>query len=202
MGTGPSSNGSNGNGSHEPHSHANGSNGHGPSSALTIPPPHPNGGRPTEYRPEYCDALLAWFDGPRTERVIKKRRVIPQKAGPPAEEVEYETLGLALPTLEGFASSIGYTSKCLRGWAKNFADFGVAFARARELQKDWLVELATRNLISAGTYSYTMSNISDWRADPAPPANAERKAIFFFDPMKDSRAIPQPTEEAQSRVSG
>lgn len=149
-------------------------------------------GRPTSYLPEYCERLVAWFSGERTERVIKKRRVIPQKNGTQAEEIEYETLGLGVPTFDGFAASIGKHAARLHEWVKVHPEFREAFARARALQRDWLVELATRNLISAGTYSYTMSNISDWRADPAPPAHPERKAMFYFDPMKDSRALPQP----------
>lgn len=196
MGTGPSSNGSNGNGSHEPHYHANGNG-----SAEIIVTSKPRDPR-SKFRDEFCQQVIDWFSGPRTERVIKKRRVIPQKNGNQAEEIEYETLGLGVPTMDGFACHIGFRATQLHQWAKAHPEFAEAFARARGMQRDWLVELATRNLISAGTYSYTMSNISDWRADPAPPANAERKAIFFFDPMKDSRAIPQQTEEPQARVSG
>ena len=184
---GHAANGTNGNGHH--------TNGNG-SSLMTLTPI-----RETEYLPEYCEAIVSWFGGPRTERVIKKRRVIPQKSGPPAEEVEYETLGLALPTIDGFAASIGYTHRTVNRWANKFPAFGLALARARAIQRDWLIELATRNLISAGTYSYTMSNISDWRADPKPPVNTDHKAVFFFDPMTSSRALPQAEPEVP-RVPG
>ena len=71
----PSANGTNG----------NGTNGHAPVLALEPPAKHP-GGRPSDYRPEYCEAVLAWFDGPRHGRVVKKRRTIPQKGAAPAIE--------------------------------------------------------------------------------------------------------------------
>jgi hypothetical protein len=187
----------------------NGTNGHangnGASNGKRVHPKHvlalpePVMGAPTHYRAEYCDAIIAWFKGPRTEQVIRRQRTIPQKSGPPAEEIEWQTVGIGVPTMEGFASHLGYNSRTIREWAKKYPDFTLAFARARDMQRDWLVELATRNLISAGTFSYTMSNISDWRADPAPPLNPDRKAVFFFDPMKDSRSLPQ--EAALPRVA-
>lgn len=176
--------------------HANGQNGTNGHSAIV-----PVVGRPSLYDPSYCEQVIAWFSGPRTERVVRRERVIPQKNGPPAVETEWQVLGLGVPTMDGFACSIGFRTNRLHEWCKKHPEFQDAFARARALQRDWLVELATRNLISAGTYAYTMSNISDWRADPKPTGESDRKAVFFFDPMKDSRAIAQPTEETQ-RVSG
>lgn len=178
----------------------NGSNGHAELVAAWPNVKH-SGGRPTAYLPEYCDRLISWFSGRRTERVIRKERTIPSKSGLSATEIEWETIGLGVPTMDGFAASIGYRTNRLHEWCKKHPEFQDAFARARGMQRDWLVELATRNLISAGTYSYTMSNISEWRADPKPTTDSERKAIFFFDPMRDSRAVKQPREETQ-RVSG
>jgi hypothetical protein len=47
-----------------------------------------------------------------------------------------------------------------------------------------------------------MSNISEWRSDPKPSAASDKKAVFHFDPMKDSRAIAEAKQQEAPRVPG
>lgn len=170
--------------------HANGTNG----TNLAL-------GRPSGYHPDLCEKLIAWFDRPRTERVIKKQRTIKQRNGDIAEEIEWETVSTGLATFDGFAAHVDEPLTTLKQWSQKHPDFKAAWSRARAMQRDWLVELGTRSLILPGTYTFTMANISEWRAQPIERIGEDRKPVFFFDPMRASRGIGAPSGE-QARVSG
>ena len=177
----PSANGTNG----------NGTNGHAPVLALEPPAKHP-GGRPSDYRPEYCEAVLAWFDGPRHERVVKKRRTIPQKGAAPAIEEEYEGQITRFPTFEGFAKSLQTTRETLSQWRKAHPEFADAYKRAKEAQKDWLIEIGLRGIVPVAAYIFTAKNVTDMRDDPAAPP--PRHATFVLDPFRDHRELQSGSE--------
>ena len=83
------------------------------------------GGRPTKYKPEYCEMLISFF---KCEPKAKTN----EKGGYYVEGV--------LPTLERFASAIDVSTETLQEWKRKHEEFSVSLTRALELQKTYLIE--------------------------------------------------------------
>jgi hypothetical protein len=75
---------------------------------------HP-GGRPTKYRPEYCQQIVDYFDVPH---------VVKGDDGAVAND---------LPTLAGFAASIDVTRQTLLQWCTDHPEFSGAYQKAKDL---------------------------------------------------------------------
>lgn len=119
-------------------------------------------GRPSEYKPEYCDQIIAFFNVPPFE---VKTGV--DKDGNFVERFQTNTF----PTFERFAAKIGVVAITLRHWAEekdsegNYVrpDFFQAYSRARDMQAANMVEGGM-----AGTYAgpFTVlaaKNLIAWR---------------------------------------
>lgn len=99
-------------------------------------PPRPGEGRPTKYKEEYCQRIIAYFDRPPQQTVYK--RTFYADGGVKSEEPI--VLGEQLPTFQGFAHEIGVAVPTLLEWCDEHPEFSKAYARAKELQERiWLV---------------------------------------------------------------
>ena len=98
-------------------------------------PPRKGEGRPSKYKPEYCDAIIDYFDRP-PQRVEYKRTY---NADGSVKTEEPIIFGEQIPTLQGFAHTVDTTAKTLWEWADKYPEFGKAYARAKELQEHILV---------------------------------------------------------------
>lgn len=102
--------------------------------------PTPKGagcGRPTAYRPEYCDALRAYFKSPESWRVNETN------AGA-AQVLSSDKI----PTIQRFGVNLGVSDSTLYNWAKKHPDFAEAMAFASSAQKAFLMELGAAGVAS------------------------------------------------------
>ena len=100
------------------------------------PPKRPIG-RPSKYKPEYCDQLIAFFDQPLTHTL---KKTYTTKAGTVIEEdIQKPNL---IPTFEMFANSIGTLTTTLDDWSKKNPEFHHAYMRAKQMQKNFLSQNA------------------------------------------------------------
>ena len=94
------------------------------------------GGRPTKYKKEYCEQIVAYFSAPpqivayeRTyfaDGTLKNERPIVMPA--------------QFPSLYGFAAKIEVNIDSIYEWRDKHSEFSEAIARAQELQHNiWLV---------------------------------------------------------------
>lgn len=90
-------------------------------------------GRPSSYDPVYCDKILEYFDQPLTVKKKVKKIV---KGIPFEEEIEEPT---NLPTLYGFARSIGVCKKTINNWCDNHEEFLRAVNKAKAMMADNLI---------------------------------------------------------------
>ncbi len=99
--------------------------------------PRPGEGRPSKYKPEYCDMIIQYFDKP-PQQVVYKETYYSDGTLKSREPI---VLGAQLPTYQGFAHSIGVDAATLRRWGSDESkpEFCAAYARARELQEHILV---------------------------------------------------------------
>lgn len=117
------------------------------------------GGRPTKYKPEYCDEIVEFFSVEPTREV---EVVTIDKKG--NESVRYEQKPNPLPQLVHFAAKIGVDDDTIVEWAKKHKEFSAAYNKTKRLQKAFLIE----NGLHAGRYApafaiFTAKNITDMR---------------------------------------
>lgn len=105
---------------------------------------HP-GGRPTKYKPEYCKKIVEYFSCELTKIVGNK--VLPND----------------LPTLSGFAFSIGVNQDTLHEWTSVHPEFSEAFNIAKQKQKDFLVANGLAGLYPPASFIFVAKNITDMR---------------------------------------
>ena len=96
---------------------------------------HP-GGRPTKYRPEYCEEIIEYFERP-PQRIEYKREYNHDGSIKKEEPI---TLGAEFPSLAGFAAKIGVDKLTLLRWKDEHKEFCSAYTRAKEIQENiWLI---------------------------------------------------------------
>ena len=100
-------------------------------------PPGYTFGRPTLYKPEYCDLLLSeeFFGRSFTNTLTKTYTT---KGGTKIEEPII--VGNELPTIEEFCWKIGVVRQTVLNWLKIYPDFLEAFTRAKERFRDFIVK--------------------------------------------------------------
>jgi hypothetical protein len=113
-------------------------------------------GRPTKYRPEYCDEIVKFFD---VEPYEYKEVVITLRNGGTLEKVERHPA--RLPTMERFASDIGVNGDTLVEWSKRHRAFSAAYARAKALQKDILITNGLQGLYNGPFAIFVAKNATD-----------------------------------------
>lgn len=77
-----------------------------------------NGGRPSKYKPEYCDKIIEHFDITPFSDKVSIHGPIPN----------------LFPTFERFAHSIGVHRDTLHEWCTKHKEFSDAYKRAHDLQ--------------------------------------------------------------------
>ncbi len=117
-----------------------------------------HGGRPTSYRPEYCDQIIELFSRPPTKTRVKTIRTA--KGAEITEEVEVPE---KLPTLIEFAHSIGVNKDTLYEWAKHHVAFSVALTRAREKAETFLVQNGLLGLYPPKSFIFVAQNYTGLR---------------------------------------
>ena len=94
------------------------------------------GGRPTKYKPEYCESIINYFTVQPQQTVYKKTYF----ADGQLKSEEPIVLPEQLPTFQKFADMLGVTVSTLWEWDKGYKEFSKAYARAKQLQEHiWLV---------------------------------------------------------------
>lgn len=121
-------------------------------------PPKRGVGRPSSYRPEYCDLLISFFriDIEKEVEVVKQ-----DKDGKPVTVTE--TVVNRFPTLERFADTIGVSAQTLRNWTEAHADFDFAYRRSRDLQVALLVEGGMGGHYESRFAALAAKNLIGWR---------------------------------------
>lgn len=115
-------------------------------------------GRPTDYRPEYCEQLIEYFSEPPYKMVTKQ---IVTKSGDVIEVTQPEASDFK--SLAGFAISIGVHSETLLNWSKEHPEFFDAYKRAKDFQQQFLAINGNKGLINPAFSIFTAKNVLNWR---------------------------------------
>lgn len=115
-------------------------------------------GRPTKYREEYCEKIIQFFNRPKTKILTT---VTTGKND--YEKVEEKEVAAPLPTLSGFALSINVNMDTLNQWCKVHPEFSESYKQAKELEAEFVVENAMRNLYAQPFSIFYMKNCHGWK---------------------------------------
>jgi hypothetical protein len=140
------------------------------------------GGRPTKYKPEYCKALVDFFD---VEINIFKDVSSTNKDGSTKEWTEEEAS--PLPTFLKFAKSISVSYDILLDWEKKYIQFHHAYNTAKELQKHFIIENTLRNNYQGYFAGLMMKNMHGWRDKTELESTVNHKVSM---PMIEINGIP------------
>ena len=99
-------------------------------------------GRPTKYKPEYCQAIIDYFDRPCLNII-----------GNPNDP----------PFFLNFCLSIGISKECMHDWVAKYPDFSDAYKIAKDKQKHFIVVNALQNRYNASFAWRMMMNCHNWR---------------------------------------
>lgn len=127
----------------------------------------PNPGSPTKYKPEYCKAIVDYFDIPL---------------------VDAETGKTADPKfLAAFARSIGVCRDTLYEWCSAYPEFSDSYKKAKDLQKEFFIVQALQNRYNPGFTWRAMMNMFGWREKQE--HQVEVKPLVVFDDEGDDGKI-------------
>lgn len=130
-------------------------------------------GRPTSYKPEYCQQIIEFFNiAPHYERI---KSVTTFKDGSIKEEKEL--IANDFPHLITFAQKIGVSHHTLLNWGENHPEFLDALKKCKELNERMLMTNALKGLYNASFAIFTAKNKFGWRDEQY--LNHESKQIVF-----------------------
>ena len=113
-------------------------------------------GRPTKYKPEYCEQMVEFFSRPHTKEVLVDR----DESG---KNPITKTVANPIPTFERFAFLVGVTVSTLWEWEKEHDDFSKAYKLAKSLQKDMLIQNTMLGFYKENFAKFFAINSTDMR---------------------------------------
>ena len=131
----------------------------------SLPAPSTKTGRKSKYNKKFCQTITDYFDQEPYEDV---ELIHYQKDGVTKKWADKKRMPKKLPTLVQFAKSIGVCYATVYNWqneehASFHKEFLEAFTRAKELQKDFLIQNGLQGLYNPLFAKFTAINITDMK---------------------------------------
>jgi len=128
---------------------------------------HP-GGRPTKYKPEYCQQIIEFFDVEPYRTIIETRTY---KDGSVRESEK--DIANDLPFFEKFAHDIGVTVETLQEWKRVHPEFSLAYKKAKKMQERNWKACSLRGLYNPAFTIFMGKNVYGWTDRQALEVNAK-----------------------------
>ena len=121
-------------------------------------PERPEPGQPTKYKPEYCQQLIDHFSI-EPLKIVAEQKII----GPEGGKYVSRRLPQRFPWFEGFARKIGVHRNTLKNWCAEHPEFAEAYDTAKDLQREFIVDVALSGAAPPSFAIFTMKNVCGWR---------------------------------------
>ena len=118
----------------------------------------PEPGQPTKYKPEYCQQLIDYFSIEPLE-IIREQEITGTDGG----KYVSRRLPQRFPWFEGFARKIGVHRNTLKNWCAEHPEFAEAYETAKDLQREFIVDVALSGAAPPSFAIFTMKNVCGWR---------------------------------------
>lgn len=132
-------------------------------------------GRPTKYKPEYCQELIDFFSIPRTREIEVTHKNTKGESWTKTEEKPNP-----LPQFIDFSMKIGVCDDTLTEWKKTHEEFSAAYNKAKALQKSFLIENGLAGHYNAPFAIFTAKNITDMRDKQEMEHSGEIKGVVVL----------------------
>lgn len=137
-------------------------------------------GRPTKYKPEFCDKLIEFFDIEPWEE-----REIPHFKNGELTWTDIKILPLRMPTLRGFAKLIKVGIRTVYEWIDENSgsyqkEFSHAFTYAKDIRKDWLVDVGLSGSAPPASFKFVAVNVTEMRDKQEVGVNAGEDLKSFI----------------------
>ena len=147
-------------------------------------------GRPTTYKPEYCQKIIEYFS---VEPYYEKLKKVVTKQG---DVIEIPTLEASdLPTFAGFACEVDACRDTINEWVKEYPDFSAAHKKAKALQERFIAINGNKGLINTAFGIFTAKNVLRWTDRQEIDQTSKVEANIKVD--KDKQAL----DEIKSLIS-
>lgn len=140
-------------------------------------------GRPTEYKEEFVEDIIKYFD----VEPFEVRTITHTKRNGESWETE-EDVANPLPTLAGYAAKTGVHRDTLHEWSKKYPDFSDAIRRCKEMQYNMLVANGLKGLYAQPFAVFTAKNILGWtdRQETDITSGGEKlRSLIVYKPQKN-----------------
>jgi len=117
------------------------------------------GGRPTEYRPEYCESIIKFMTYENYAEEIKVEHV--NSKGD--KWVEVKRIPAELKFIEDWLWENGISAQAASEWKQRYPEFGESYARARQLQTAHLLKCGFAGLSDPTMTKFAAVNLTDLR---------------------------------------
>lgn len=114
-------------------------------------------GRPTLYKPEYCQQIVEFFD----VEPVKTIELITTDKRTGRKYANQELQGVRLPTMERFAHLLNVNTDTLVEWSKVHPEFSAAYMRGKQIQKEILVSNGLLGLYNGSFAQFVARNFTD-----------------------------------------
>ncbi|MHC4748212.1 MAG: hypothetical protein ACYS18_12995 [Planctomycetota bacterium] len=115
-------------------------------------------GRPTKYKKAFCNKLIEFFDAEPYEKIELPHY---QADGETLKWMDYKIVPARMPTLRKFAKLIKVHVSNVYEWVNIHKEFRDAFTLAKEIRKEWLIDLGLSGLTPPLAYKFTAINVTD-----------------------------------------
>lgn len=135
-------------------------------------------GRPTKYKPEYCEQIIEFFD---IEQTMKKKKQVATNKG--VVEIEEEEAA-EFPTFVDFAMEIGVNIDTLKEWRDKHPNFSAAYKKAKKLQEGLIISNGMKGRYNTTFALFFLKCNAGWN-DKAAETEANRTFNLNYVPKKD-----------------
>ncbi len=104
------------------------------------------GGRPTKYKPEYCQGIIDFFTRPLIETDENGKKT-----------------ACDIPLISDYALSIDILRETLWDWTNKYPEFSNAYKKAKDIQRGILVKLGMKGLYNPSFSVFAAKNMIGWR---------------------------------------
>ncbi len=115
-------------------------------------------GRPTKYKPEYCQQIVDFFDVEPFE-IEETTTTLPNGS----QVTHKKKVAIEYPMLIDFVMKIGVSYDAIQDWNKKYPDFNRALKSAKKFQEKIIVQNAFKNRYDKTFSIFALKNISGWR---------------------------------------
>ena len=135
-------------------------------------------GRKTKYKPNMCDKLIAFFDVEPYDKIELPHY---QSDGTTLKWIDYKIVPARMPTLRKFAKSIKIGIRTIYEWVDSShrdnyqEEFARAFICAKEIRKEWLIDLGLSGLAPPASFKFVAINVTDMVDEKVVKSNDDDK---------------------------